>query len=287
MKIYLFLAVMAVGLAAGGSLRAREAPPVPRPETLSYGPARLQALDYWRGNAATGAAPLVMFVHGGAWRTGDKQGSSRTWQVPFFLSQGYRFASVNYRLVPEVDVARQVGDIAEALRFLVDRADTLGVDRKKIVLMGHSAGAHLVALVATDGRYLQEVGLQTTDISGVILLDGAGYNVPAQIASAGPLLRRTYVQAFGDDPARQRALSPITHVIAPNARAFLVMHVQRSDAAQQSRALADALRDAGTPAEVHALPGEGRAGHREINVQLGEPTYPGTPIVERWLRSVQ
>lgn len=284
MRGYLFLAVMAVGLVFGSALAAKEAPQVPRPETLSYGPEPLQALDFWR--ARTASAPLTVFVHGGGWRAGDKNVSSRTWQVPFFLSKGHGFASVNYRLVPDVGVAQQAEDVARAFKVLVDRADALGVDRTRIILMGHSAGAHLVALVATDERYLRQVGLQASDIAGVVLLDGAGYDVPRQLAAAGPMLRRTYLMAFGEDPAQQRALSPISHVAAPNARAFLVLHVQRPDAAEQSRALADALRQTGTRADVHGLPGEGRSGHREINVEIGDPSYPGTAILDRWLGGV-
>lgn len=284
MRGLLFLAVLAAGLVIGGALAAKEVPQVPRPETLSYGPERLQALDFWRARAAS--APLTVFVHGGAWRAGDKDVSSRTWQVPYFLSKGHGFASVNYRLVPDASVAQQAEDVARSLKFLVDRADALGFDRKRIVLMGHSAGAHLAALVATDGRYLQQVGLQVSDIAGVILLDGAGYDVPRQMAAAGPMMQRTYRMAFGEERAQQLALSPISHVAAPNARAFLVLHVQRPDAAAQSRALADALQQGGTRAEVHGLPGEGRSGHREINVELGDPSYSGTAVVDRWLGGV-
>jgi acetyl esterase/lipase len=284
MRGFLFLAVMAVGLVFGGALAAMEAPQVRDPETLSYGAEKLQALDFWR--ARTASAPLTVFVHGGAWRAGDKNVSSKTWQVPYFLSKGHAFASVNYRLVPDVGVAQQAEDVARSLKFLVDRADALGFDRKRIVLMGHSAGAHLAALVTTDERYLQQVGLQVSDIAGVILLDGAGYDVPRQMAVAGPLMQRTYRMAFGQDPAQQRALSPISHAASPNARAFLVLHVQRPDSAEQSRALADALQQGGTRAEVHGLPGEGRSGHREINVELGDPSYSGTAIVDRWLGGV-
>jgi len=284
MRGFLFLAVIAVGLVVGGTLAAKEVPQVPRPETVSFGSERLQALDFWRARGP--AAPLTVFVHGGAWRAGDKNVSSKTWQVPYFLSKGHAFASVNYRLVPDVGVAQQAEDVARSLRFLVDRADSLGVDRKRIILMGHSAGAHLAALVATDGRYLQQVGLQPEDIAGVILLDGAGYDVPRQMAVAGLMMQRTYKMAFGEDPAQQRALSPIVHVRPPNARAFLVLHVQRPDAAEQSRALADALRQAGARAEVHGLPGEGRSGHREINVELGDPSYGGTALVDGWLGGV-
>jgi acetyl esterase/lipase len=284
MRGYLFLAVMAVGLVLGGALAAKEVPQLPRPETVSYGSDRLQALDFWRAQAPS--APLTVFVHGGAWRAGDKNVSSKTRQVPYFLSKGHAFASVNYRLVPDVGVAQQAEDVARSLKFLVDRAEALGFDRKRIILMGHSAGAHLAALVATDGRYLQQAGLQPEDIAGVLRLDGAGYDVPRQMAVAGSMMQRTYKMAFGEDPAQQRALSPIVHVGAPNARAFLVLHVQRPDAAEQSRALVDALRQAGTRAEVHGLPGEGRSCHREIIVELGDPSYAGTAIVDRWLGGV-
>jgi pimeloyl-ACP methyl ester carboxylesterase len=103
-------------------------------------------LDLHRPHAVK--PPLIVYVHGGAWRAGDKNVSSKTWQVPYFLSKGHAFASVNYRLVPDVGVAQQAEDVARSLKFLVDRADALGLDRKRIVLMGHSAGAHLAALVA-------------------------------------------------------------------------------------------------------------------------------------------
>jgi acetyl esterase/lipase len=263
-----------------------EVSPLTAPETLAYGESPLQALDFWRAKAGTGRAPLIVFVHGGGWRTGDKRGTRRSQQGPHFLATGHAFASVNYRLVPSVDVETQAQDVATALKFLLDRAPSLGIDRRRVVLMGHSAGAHLAALVGTDGRYLERAGLQLSDLAGIVLLDGAGYNVPEQLAEAGPRLRRTYREAFGSDPARQRALSPVTHATAPNARSFLILHVERADSARQSQALAAALRSAGTPVNVHGLPGRGLSGHREINVQLGDPSYPGTAIVDRWLSTL-
>jgi acetyl esterase/lipase len=180
-------------------------------------------------------------------------------------------------------VEAQADDVAMSLKFLLDRAPSLGFDRRRVVLMGHSAGAHLSALVGTDERYLRKAGLSPADIAGVILLDGAAYDVPSQVDGAGFFMRRTYDQAFGTDPARQRLLSPTLHAAAPNVSSFLILHVQRPDAVRQSQELGAALRAAGTAAEVQGLPGEGRSGHREINVQLGDPSYPGTAIVDRWL----
>lgn len=116
--------------------------------------------------------------------------------------------------------------------------------------------------------------------------DGAAYDVAAQIVAAGPMMRDTYRQAFGTDPARQRALSPTAHAAAPNAPAFLLLHVQRPDAVAQSAALAEALKAAGSQVEVASLPGEGLRGHMEINRKLGQPDYPATAVMDAWLAKV-
>ena len=81
--------------------------------------------------------------------------------------------------------------------------------------MGHSAGAHLAALVGTDPRYCATAGMKPEAVRGVILLDGAAYDVPRQIADSGNFMHDTYLQAFGSDPARQKAMSPTFQVAAP------------------------------------------------------------------------
>ncbi len=152
--------------------------------------------------------------------------------------------------------------------------------------MGHSAGAHLIALVGTDERYLRKAELSFADLAGVIPIDGAAYDVEQQIAQAGPLMRRTYAGAFGNDPARQHALSPIAQAAAPNAPAFLLLHVQRKDGVAQNTALEAALRMAGTRVERRDFPGDGPRGHMEINRRLGDPAYAPTTAVDAWLETV-
>jgi arylformamidase len=181
--------------------------------TISYGSSPLQTLDFYPAprTAIGGAerrAPLVVFVHGGGWKRGDKDNATGRWKVPHFTANGQAFASINYRLVPDVGVEEQAADVAQALSALLKRADALGIDRSRVVLMGHSAGAHLVSLVGTDPRYLQGAGLALTDLAGVIALDGAAYDVPAQMQDGPRIMQRTYKQAFGVEAARQRALSP-------------------------------------------------------------------------------
>jgi arylformamidase len=275
----------APGRRGGGTPPSDTPTTVPTPQTLSYGSDPLQALNLWVPEGAR-SAPLVLFVHGGGWKRGSKDNATGRSLPGHILGQGYAFASIDYRLVPEATVEQQAADVAAALAHLLERADALGIDRSRVVLTGHSAGAHLVALVGTDERYLRAAGLSFADIDGVMPNDGAAYDVPAQVTQAGRMMGGTYVDAFGTDPARQQALSPTFHADGPNAPAFLLLHVQRPDGVAQAKALAEALKRGGSRAEIGSVPGEGLRGHMEINRKLGEPDYPATPVMDAWLKVV-
>ena len=261
--------------------RSQEAP-APGKIDIAYGADPLQHIDFWRADGPD--APLVIFIHGGGWKRGDKSNATGAAKVAHSLAAGYAFASIDYRLVPAATVEQQAQDIADAVAALRAQAATLGVDASRIVLMGHSAGAHLAALVGTDPRYFAKAGLNPDAVRGVILLDGAAYDVPRQIAEGGNFMHDTYVQAFGSDVARQEELSPTFQVAAPNAPDFLILHIARDDGTAQSTALGAALRAAGTPAEVKAVEGKGLRGHMEINRKLGEPDYPATALVDAYLK---
>ncbi len=248
---------------------------------IAYGADPLQHLSLWAPTTkATGPAPLVFFVHGGGWKRGDRENATGKAKVAHYPDEGYAFASVNYRLVPDATVEQQAADVASALAHVIAHARELNVDPRRIVLMGHSAGAHLAALVGTDPRYLAAVGLDESAIAGVIPIDGAAYDVPRQLQVGARIMGETYDQAFGSDPARQRALSPTLQAAAPNAPAFLILHVQRKDGVEQSRALAEALRKGGTAVEIRDFPGAGLRGHMVINRSLGDPAYAATPVTD-------
>jgi len=262
---------------------AAQRPVIPEPHEIAYGTDALQRMDLYGAVSPKTSVPLIVFVHGGGWKRGDKRNATGAAKIAHFTGRGYAFASVNYRLVPDAKVEDQAQDVANAIARLIRDARSLGVDPSRIVLAGHSAGAHLSALVATDPRYLKRAGAGLERLKGVILLDGAAYDVPVQAGEGPGIMRPTYAQAFGTDPARQRALSPTLHAAAPNAPRFLILHVEREDGRRQSEALAQALRKAGTNAEVRALRGRGLRGHMEINRALGDPDYPGTAIVDDWI----
>lgn len=251
---------------------------------MAYGRDALQKLDFWQAEGSN--APLVIFVHGGGWKRGDKNNATGQSKAPHYVGQGYAFASINYRLVPDAAVEQQAADVASAVAYLRNHSTALGIDPRRIVLMGHSAGAHLSALVGTDPQYLRDAGLDVSALAGVIPLDGAAYDVPAQMTDGARFMGDTYVQAFGTDPVRQKALSPYWHAASPNSPAFLILHVERDDGARQSAKLAEALRKNGANVKLQAFEGKGLRGHMEINRKLGETGYPATAVVDAWLREI-
>lgn len=275
-------AVMAAALLSAAICSS--AAPAPAPVEFAYGAAPLQKLDFWHG-AAGQSAPLIVFVHGGGWKRGDKAGATGMEKVDHWTGEGYAFASVNYRLVPDATAEQQAADVAAAIAWLRTHAADMGVDPARIVLMGHSAGAQLVALVGTDAHYLAAVGMAPSNLRGVIALDGAAYDVPRQMAGAGPLMRRTYNATFGSDPVRQRALSATFHAHdAGSAPAFLLIHIDRPDSKTQAEALGAALVQAGVAAQVEAVGGAGLRGHMDLNTSLGSSDVPATAMVDAWLR---
>jgi acetyl esterase/lipase len=253
-------------------------------QEIAYGAAPLQKADFWPGWGEQ--APLVLFVHGGGWKRGDKNMMDGSTMLSHWQEAGYAVASANYRLVPDATVEQQAADVASAFAWFRSHAGELGIDPERIVLIGHSAGAHLVALVGTDPQYLAAKGLSLSDIAGVIPNDGAAYDVPSQMGENAVVLGDTYEQAFGTDPERQKALSPTRHAAAPNAPQFLLIHVQRQDGIRQAKGLEAALKATGTSVERHEFEGRGLQGHAEINRKLGDPAYPATAVVDAWLKRV-
>ena len=247
---------------------------------VSYGQHPLQQLDF--APALQPNAPLVVFLHGGGWAFGDKRIAVQ--MGAHFREQGYAFASVNYRLAPEVNPRQQAEDVAAAIASLREDAREHGIDPNRIIVVGHSAGAHLAALIGTDPAYLAAHHIPLSALSGIVLLDGAGYDVPTQMQRAGPFLRRMYSRAFGEDAAFQASVSPTLQAAAPNAGRFLIFHItsRPDDSGAQSQALAAALRRAGTPAEVIAVDNT----HAEIFRGFGQPGHIATARTDAFAREV-
>lgn len=232
---------------------------------LPYGSDPRQRMDVYLPPAVargTARAPVVFMVHGGAWRTGDKaQGRVVENKVARWVSQGFVLVSVNYRLLPLAPVTQQVQDVAAALAAAQQRAPEWGADPGQFILMGHSAGAHLVALLNAQPELA--LRLPARRWLGTVALDSAVLNLPQLMrARHAPL----YDEAFGHDPAAWPALSPADQLVA-GAPPFLLVcsSVRRDQPCRQAHAMAERVRALGGRASV--LPQA--LGHGEINAQLG------------------
>ncbi len=218
---------------------------------------------------ATGSDhPIVVWIHGGGWRQGDKRGVQAKPQA--FVDKGFVFVATNYRFIPQVTVKEMTGDIAKAIRWAHDHAKEFGGNPNSIFVMGHSAGAHLAALVCTDDRYLQAEGLSLALIKGCVPVDTAAYDIPKRFAQSSAEKSSEGKAIFGENDASHRDLSPITYVgkVKPMP-AFLILHVaDRPDSKAQSEHFAKALNSAGISATVVAA--EGKT-HGTINSELGLP----------------
>lgn len=249
-------------------------------DEIAYGEGPDRRLDV-HGRPGLRAAPVLVYVHGGGWRRGDKR---MVHDLPAYAQRhGLLLVSVNYRMVPQVDAGGCAEDVAAALAWVRANISRYGGDPGRIFVSGHSAGAHLAALIAIDRRYLGAHGLTPSDLAGIITIDGAGYDAVAHMAwlkDRQVLLSSMYENAFGP---RAAALSPTLLVKAGQAYPpFLIFHIaRRTDAALQSNGLADALRAAGGRAQVVVAPGDS---HRSINVEFGAAGDPEGERAAVWMR---
>lgn len=226
-------------------------------------PASALSLDYF---AAPGSkkAPLVVFVHGGGWQIGDKRGGEHG-HPQALNAAGYAYASVNYRLLQYGPPDVAASDIAAAIAFLRAHANEYGFDPDRIALMGHSAGAHLAALVGLDSRYLA-TSVPRTAIRSLVLLDGAGYDIPRQVAVGDN--SDLYTKVFGNDGAYWKRMSPITYAAGPGAPATILHYIEgRAASKMQAEGLAAAILRGGGIAQTHEAKGET---HSSINRGFGE-----------------
>jgi arylformamidase len=267
--------------AAGGSRVRRAGAPAlahgSRVERdLSYGPDPDHRLDvYLPSVRPTGA--IVLVVHGGAWAIGDKANPSVVAaKVAHWSPAGVVVVSVNYRLLPSADPLQQAGDLAQAIAWVQQRAASWRADPSRLVVIGHSSGAHLAALLAADPGLLRGHGAETW--LATILLDCAVLDVVALMrAPHRPLFDR----AFGADEAVWRQASPLHRLRTRPAPLLLVHSGQRPESAEASRRFANAVADLNGRAEVIEV----GLSHIRLNASLGLKN-PYTDRVDHFLKSV-
>lgn len=255
---------------------------VPSLANVAYGPEAAQVYDVYlpREQApAPGAqgAPVIFMVHGGAWAVGDKAMSRVVdAKVARWCAQGFVLVSVNYRMLPDVPPDGQWRDVALALAHAQAHAAHWGADAGQFILMGHSAGAHLVALLAAAQPASQ--GLGGPPVLGTVALDSAALDVPAIMGRAHP---RLYDRPFGQDPGYWRAMSPLQQWHQGAAPVLAVCSTRRDDACAQAQAFVARATQLGGRAQWLGQD----LSHGDINAQLGlDNAY--TRAVEAFMASL-
>ena len=231
----------------------------------AYGADARQTLDIYRPKApGAKPLPLVVFVHGGRWSSGSKE--EYRFVAAGLASRGAVVVVPNYRLYPTVRMAEAADDLAHAVAYAQDHALALGADPRHVVLMGHSAGAQLAALVAYDGRWLKGAGARPVRAF-------AGFAGPYDFL---PLKDPDLIDYFGP-PEHYPATQPVNFVDRSSVPAFLVQGLaDRTVALRNTNSLAEHLKEAGVAVEVRLLPGEDHGGVLKRFARFyrsGEPVY--------------
>jgi len=244
----------------------RQRGPTPERKNIAYGAAARETLDVYLPKARDEAAPIILMVHGGGWCVGDKaaRGVAKN-KVERWANRGFVLVSINYPMVDDgANALAQANHVAKAAAYVQTHAQEWGGDPDRLILMGHSAGAHLVSLVAADSRLRQNNGLRP--LLGTVSLDAGAMDVVTQMPKVYPFLKVRYREAFGESEAEWVTASPFHRLDAASPPWLGVCSTTRKDdPCGQARAFADKARSLGTRAEV--LP---RAkGHGAINNELG------------------
>lgn len=235
-----------------------------------------QRMDVYLPRQPAGA-PVIFMVHGGAWRLGDKDARAVVEnKVARWVPQGFIFISTDYRLLPDTAPLEQAEDIARALATAQAKAASWGGDPTRFILMGHSAGAHLVALVATSPEIVRRAGAKPW--LGSVLLDSAALDVVTIMQARHA---RFYDRAFGKDPAYWRAVSPVHGLSEKTAPLLAVCSSQRTESCPQASRFVEKATALGVRASVL----QQDRSHQEINQQLGLAN-PYTDAVEVFMGSL-
>lgn len=215
-------------------------------------------------------APVVIWVHGGGYHVGDKANQVAD-KVRRFNAEGWIFVSVNYRLtVPGSPVSARFPDhyedVAAAVAWVHRSIGGYGGDPDRLALLGHSAGADIVANVADQPRYLEAVGLHTWDLDCAGPLDTEGFN---KVASVGDGESAQWHSALGNDPAYLTETSA-TRFLTPTSAVPRTIGVIRGTAGRRAIERAYLAKVAAAGVRTTAIDASGLS-HEEVNSRIGAP----------------
>ncbi|MDY0029471.1 MAG: alpha/beta hydrolase [Pseudobdellovibrionaceae bacterium] len=251
---------------------------------IAYGNKELEKLDIFLPDSVKTAdksklVPIIVMVHGGGWCVGDKTMKFVTeYKVNRWVPKGFMFISVNYPMITDgFDAYEQTREVAKAMAYIQKNAAAWGGDANHIVLMGHSAGAHLVSMFAANAALREEFGAKS--VSSVISLDSGATNVITQMQNPPRIMVDVYNEAFGTDKGHQIAASPFHQISAKSLPWLGVCSTTRpDDSCGQAKEMADKLDLLGIMADTLPV----NKSHGGINSDLGKPEE-YTEIIEEFM----
>jgi arylformamidase len=224
-----------------------------------FGPSPAETLDLYP--AAATNSPLLVFIHGGYWRSLDKQDFS--FLAPAFVRAGVAVAIPNYGLAPATSIAEMVRQMLRALAWLYRRAPELGIDRRRIVVAGHSAGAHLAAMMLAADWPLMADDLPRDMLCGAVCISG--------LYDLQPVARAPFVQAdLKLDEASARFVSPVGY---RPGRSIPLITAVGGDESAEFRRQNSLIREAWPHCFRRDLPLPGRH-HLAAVEALSDPDHP-------------
>ena len=239
-------------------------------EGEAYGALPRQAYDLYRpdGVPPAGGWPLVVFFYGGSWNRGDR--AEYRFVGEALAANGVLAMVADYRLYPEVRYPDFVRDCAAAVAHALARAGAWGADPRRVLVMGHSAGAYNAAMVALDPRWLGASGHAPSELAGWIGLAGPYDFLP---------IKRPEVRLAFNHPDVAPDSQPIRHV-GQAQRPALLIAARRDDFVdplRNTRQLADALRESGHAVTLREYEG---VDHLSLVGAIAAPLRPLAPVLE-------
>ncbi len=244
-------ATLLAGCSAAGILNAAaQRDSVAVESGIAYGDGPRRMLDVYRNKEAAGPLPLIMFLYGGSWRAGDRDGYA--FVATPLAARGAVVVVPDYRLYPEVAFPDFLEDNAQAVAWAVAHAGEIGADPKRVFIVGHSAGAYNAAMLALDPRWLAHAGLDRARIAGVAGLAGPYDFLPI----TGPDIIPVFAPV-SDGPASQ----PVTYADGNNPPLLLLAgDADTTVKPANTRSLAARVAAAGGPVQSRIYPGLGHVG---------------------------
>lgn len=210
-------------------------------ENFRYGTFQRQVLDVYIPK--TTARGILVFGYGGGFKDGNKD--EYGFVAEAFASLGFVTVIYDYRLNPDFTFPSYLEDAALVVRWAVDHAKRFGVDPKNLLVAGHSAGAYLTAMLASDKRYLERVGLEPKDIKLALCFSGGFDFYDPQSTEHNGFLSEDFKDVFGN-PSTYLETQPI-NFIDGDEPAFLIVHGAQDSIlpVMQARSFVKKLQDIG------------------------------------------